>query len=304
MRVLHERRRIGRSAERGGFTLIELLVVIAIIAVLIALLLPAVQQAREAARRSQCRNNLKQFGLAMHNHHDTYGVLPSGGTGWWYHMTYTSGGVPEVAPRQNGGWGFQVLPFLEGHLVWQGGKATTNMDRSILAISTPNAVFFCPTRRSYSVNPSTQDWYSDPANSGKTYPHAQTDYAASNGQNTGAITQTTPQRLANITDGTSTTLLLGEKRLDLSFIGDYQGDDNEGYTAGWDHDTIRWSDRAPAVDSRVAGGWGEQRFGSSHSGAFHALYCDGSVKSLSYNINLTVFQRLGDRADGQVASPE
>ncbi|MDB5338579.1 MAG: prepilin-type cleavage/methylation protein [Planctomycetaceae bacterium] len=290
--------------QRSAFTLIELLVVIAIIAVLIALLLPAVQQARESARRTQCRNNLKQFGLAMHNHHDNFKVFPSGGTGWTYHMTYTSSGAPEIAPRQNGGWGFQVLPYIESHIVWKGGTATTDMDRSILAISTPNAMFFCPSRRSVSVNPPIADWYSIPSNSGLTFAHAQTDYASSNGQNTGAITQTTAQRLADITDGSSQTMLLGEKKLDRTALGQYQGDDNEGYTAGWDHDTVRWTDRAPGPDTNIPGGWGEQRFGSSHPGGFNALFCDGSVKTISYNIDLTVFSRIGDRSDGQTFSFE
>jgi len=304
MRVFRRPNRSVPWCQKSGFTLIELLVVIAIIAVLIALLLPAVQQARESARRTQCRNNLKQFGLAMHNHHDTYRVLPSGGTGWTYHMTYTTNGSPEIAPNQGGGWGFQVLPFIEADIVWRGGNKTTNMDRSILAISTPNVAFFCPSRRAAQVLPPIADWYSIPANSGLTYGHAQTDYASSNGQNTGAITQTTPQRLADITDGTSQTILLGEKKLDRYNLGNYQGDDNEGYTAGWDHDTVRWTDRAPAADTSINGGWGEQRFGSSHPGAFNALFCDGSVKSLSYNIDLTVFLRLGQRNDGQVVSFE
>src|SRR5579885_2974643 len=87
--------------RRKAFTLIELLVVIAIIAVLIALLLPAVQQAREAARRSQCKNNLKQYGLALANYHDTYGMFPIGGTG----------GCCAVAP--NIGFQVRLLPYLD-----------------------------------------------------------------------------------------------------------------------------------------------------------------------------------------------
>src|SRR5688500_9228146 len=88
--------------SRSGFTLIELLVVIAIIAVLIALLLPAVQQAREAARRTQCKNNLKQLGLAMHNYHDTYLYFPMG---WMFDQR-------SAIPNAHG-WGVMVLPFLE-----------------------------------------------------------------------------------------------------------------------------------------------------------------------------------------------
>jgi len=287
------------EVARQGFTLIELLVVIAIIAVLIALLLPAVQQAREAARRSQCKNNLKQFGLAFHNHHDTYQVLPSGGTAWWYHMTYTASGAPETAPRQlGGGWGFQVLPFIEGHLVWMGGNATTNLDKSIFAIRTPNRLFFCPSRRSVKTLPPTGDWYTTP-NSGQTYEHAPTDYAGCNTENTGAITQTTPQKLASLTDGTSNVILIGEKRMDTVHLENYQSDDNEGYTAGWDHDTMRRSTIQPAVDSRNGSGWGEERFGSAHQGIFHVLLADGAVRGISYNINLTTFTHLGARSDGQ-----
>ncbi|MFG0295400.1 MAG: DUF1559 domain-containing protein, partial [Maioricimonas sp. JB045] len=97
------------TSRRRGFTLIELLVVIAIIAILVALLLPAVQQAREAARRSQCKNNLKQIGLALHNYHDTHGSFPPG-----YIARYVSATDPASAETGPGfAWGTMILPFLD-----------------------------------------------------------------------------------------------------------------------------------------------------------------------------------------------
>ena len=102
------------ESKRAGFTLIELLVVIAIIAVLIALLLPAVQQAREAARRSQCKNNLKQYGLALHNHIETYGTFPPGYV--CYDETsnkFKVGGWQDGVNELGFNWKCQLLPFLE-----------------------------------------------------------------------------------------------------------------------------------------------------------------------------------------------
>jgi prepilin-type N-terminal cleavage/methylation domain-containing protein/prepilin-type processing-associated H-X9-DG protein len=284
---------------RAGFTLIELLVVIAVIGTLIGLLLPAVQKVREAAARASCQNNLKQFGLAFHNHHDTLNYFPSGGWFWNTPPTYVNG-TPAVGADQQAGWGFQILPYIEADNVWRGGGATTDLGRIQVAIGATNKLFFCPTRR----RPQTVTQAYAEYLGGIPVTTALCDYAGSNREKTGVLNKFTPTRMADITDGTSNTLLLGEKRLNLTRLGQRQDDDDIGYTSGWDVDTIRSTETRPAPDyfappdNREA--TGENKFGSSHPGRFNAVFADGSVRPISYAVDPVVFSYLGNRADGQV----
>jgi prepilin-type N-terminal cleavage/methylation domain-containing protein/prepilin-type processing-associated H-X9-DG protein len=290
-----------RSVRGAAFTLIELLVVIAIIGVLIGLLLPAVQKIRESANRLKCQNNLKQIGLAFHNHHDTLRYFPTGG---WYPYTAPNylQGQPAVGADQHAGWAFQILPFMEGDNVWKGGQATKDVDRALVAIGTPNPLFFCPSRR----EPQTityKDNYLPPLNGGPVN-HALCDYAASNKEGTGIVKQFKPTRIADISDGTSQTLLVAEKRMNLAFLGSKQTDDNQGYTAGWNLDTVRHTNRPPAQDYSAPVGDGLGMFGSSHPGRFNALFADGSVRPISYSIDRTTFSLLGNKSDGQVINSD
>jgi prepilin-type N-terminal cleavage/methylation domain-containing protein/prepilin-type processing-associated H-X9-DG protein len=288
--------RYPRASRGVGFTLIELLVVIAIIAVLIGLLLPAVQKVREAAARTQCLNNLKQIGLAFHSHHNTHRLFPSGG------FDYASSppppayrnGQPVVGKEQTAGWGFQILPHLEGDNAWRAG--------AVVAISTPNPVFFCPSRRppqTLLLQPD-EEGYNPPVAQGQPLAHALCDYAASNLEQTGVVRMILPVRIAQITDGTSNTLLAGDRRMNLRLLGQPQLDDFIGYTTGFDDEIMRKTDQPPAPDVNDDSEGGGMLFGSSHPGRFNVVFADGSVHTVSYTIDPLVFRYLGNKSDGQV----
>jgi prepilin-type N-terminal cleavage/methylation domain-containing protein/prepilin-type processing-associated H-X9-DG protein len=316
-----------RAGRPSGFTLIELLVVIAIIAILIGLLLPAVQKVREAAARSQCSNNLKQIALAMHGHNDATGFLPSGGQHWSMAPTYGTpiigtapniaapAGAPMDVKEQRAGFLFQILPYIEQDNVYRGSGQTTIGGQMGAARAAVIKTYYCPSRRTPGAWTQANSWYT-PTTPGT---HGQTDYAgsiANDSADNGVIVRTfnhdrgdnipgtkrrEPINLNGLQDGTSNTLMIGEKKL-FRGINGFRGDDNEGYSSGWDHDMVRRTDLAPLPDDTAGDGGG--RFGGLHSGGFNAALGDGSVRFIRFTIeccaNTTTFWRLGHRTDGGV----
>ena len=277
---------------RQAFTLVELLVVIAIMGMLMALLLPAVNAARGAARRLQCQNHLKQIGLAFATHEASLQYYATGGWAWDQPPTF-EGGSPAVGKKQRASWAFQLLPFIEGQSVWASDAET--------AIGSTHEFLFCPARR----GPQTvtmADAYDPPINGGQVE-HALCDYAASERNGTGIVRRYDPVRVKQIIDGLSSSLLVSEKRLNLHFLGQAQDDDNEGYTAGWNSDTMRRTDKPPKPDFHGSGD-GEGLFGSSHPTGVNSVFADGSVHLIPFDVDGEVFQRLGDIRDRETVDIE
>jgi prepilin-type N-terminal cleavage/methylation domain-containing protein len=296
-----------RQPQREAFTIVELLVVIAIIGVLLGLLLPAVQNARESARNATCKNQLRQMGVAFLTHHDAHKIFPTGGNDWSIPPTY-NGGRPTTGRQQDASWAFQILPYMEATAVWN-GTGSDDQNRSISAIAATIPTYFCPTRR----GPQTVKYTSSTMYVAPTYSlsgeltHGLMDYAGSNLDGTGVLVRSgpdlvvQPRRISDATDGTSTALAVAEKRLNLRYLGQKQQDDNEGYTAGWDEDTVR-NTKTPPDRDYVGESDGEDKFGSSHPSAFNSVFVDGSVRGLSYGIDAAVFDALGNIRDGKVIS--
>jgi len=302
---------------RRGFTLIELLVVIAIIAILIALLLPAVQQAREAARRTQCRNHLKQLGLALHNYHDTHGVFPPGAlamdaNGAAY-PPMTTGSDPSK-PNVIGGWGWGtfILPMLDQAPLYNamapnGGNypaAPTTQTQTFLS------VFNCPSDPSPQIHNNVDMGGTIAPDNG----HGKASYGAVYGSDEvyyalqiastrrGMFMYNSRVSIRDITDGTSNTLAVAERHWDGVATDDSFLKRRGAIWSGKPNASNKYCTLVRTNDSAAfsLGGTNASSASSMHEGGAHFLMGDGTVRFLSENMNPQLYRRLGQIADNEV----
>lgn len=304
-----------RCARRRGFTLIELLVVIAIIAILIALLLPAVQQAREAARRTQCRNNLKQIGLALHNYHDVFLSWPINLYGG-YGDTANVGGHNQTS--KSWGWPVRILPYIDEAPLWNLCDPGNNTMAGSGQLATVIDTFLCPTDSAPAVIIENTSY-----TTGNTLT-ARTNYKGMMGsdwnwgayvnnvvtivedafvRNNGLLYTLNYRRYTNIddvTDGTSNTIIVGESVT------------NETYAIsggpGWSWMNAAENTATSAVPINTYGAktstslpWDVRwSFSSNHEGGAQFALADGSVHFLSENIDLQLYRAMSTYDTGEV----
>lgn len=306
-------------SQRRGFTLIELLVSISVIGILMAMLLPAVQSSREAARRTECRNRLKQLSMAIHNHESSFHKLPSGGWGWqWI-------GEPDrgVDQKQPGGWIYQILPMIEQSAIRKLGSGEPGMTRRVTLgnlsqINLP--IVRCPTRAAPEQGQSNPGF---PWKNAEWRPTmARTDYAGNAGDyygshiggpntlaegddpmfawpntddQTGVFFTRSEIGWKDVVDGLSSTYLIGEKHVSVDHYPSYTdtGYDQSPFS-GADIDVHRWSE-LPILPDCPTIEW--TSWGSAHGNLAHMGMCDGSVRAVNSSIDIETHRRLGNRKD-------
>jgi len=327
--------------QTKGITLVELLIVIAIIGLLLQLLLPATQMARESARRTHCQNNLHQIGLATLLHEEATGRFPTGGwSKFWI-------GDPDRGNdrKQPGGWIYNLLPYIEQQPLHDLGAGETEEGKKLAAtklMQTAVPVFNCPSRRLSRLYPFTAvpgvnfDSVEKAAktdyagNAGEIYPIQyydggptsleEADSGAYDGwdhtsEHTGVIFQISEVRMAEITDGTHQTYLVGEKFLDSRVYktGSVPADDSTMYV-GYDTENLRLSGNSDTVflklmhdnsylETEVQPGDKKPdnfRFGSIHPSGCNFVFCDGSVRQISFSIDPEINRRHANRQDGEI----
>ena len=320
-----------KRTKRLAFTLIELLVVIAIIAVLIALLLPAVQQAREAARRSQCKNNLKQMGLALHNYHDAFSVFPPGGTTCNPCSAYSSANNGHLMTAD-------ILPYMDqaaiyNRLNWRvpGYAYYTGVQDAAheAALLTKIPAYICPSSTTKTLY---QYGTSGPA---LTFTQESTQYVPIAGSfNTlsgftansqgGLFNKNSKKGVRDITDGASNSMIVGEysgrakgvggvkqseaSATDRFNMNPWYGFYDSGATSEQPYNaykTIRyapnlyWDNTAGQAPSSIPDtNRNDQSLKSEHTGGVHILLGDGAVRFISENIALPIYYNLADISDG------
>ena len=286
MTRIRSRRAVPQLATLRGFTLLELLVVIAIIGLLVALLLPAIQMARESARRTQCRNHLKQLALALHTYHDTHNILPNG--------VFSGVADPLLGYDTDGyGWGTMLLPALEQAPLFNSIKPerpgifqVQGCRAGLESAALP--VFRCPSSILPPVSPGGED-------AGFNTNCGASDYKGSQGEDADGLfakeADRGPIRFRNVTDGLSQTFAFGESswyERPVHFpiwVG----------AAGHDESTLAKTERNAPLNMRGD----DDAFLSLHSGGAHFAMADGTVRFISENIDIELYIRLGKIADGK-----
>jgi prepilin-type N-terminal cleavage/methylation domain-containing protein/prepilin-type processing-associated H-X9-DG protein len=327
---------VQQRARRSGFTLVELLVVIAIIGVLVALLLPAVQMARESARRTKCTNNLKQLALGVHNHHDTTGTLPRNGNSVDPVALQNSHGNGTGCCNQNvatWSWIARTLPYIELKTVYEAANipvTVLNATQARDAIAMVMPVLTCPSdgtkprTRSNSANlnglvsgmtsykgVSGANWGADryPVENSFATPYSNPAIDGSfNGLENGdglfwrADMRKGTMRLAEISDGTSNTFMIGEDVPEMIRWNEWAHPNGANGTCAIPPQT--GITIAPLGVANF-GDWPTRySFRSRHPSGLHFALADGSVRFVANNIPLLIYRQMATRAGGETANTD